>query len=276
MRETAGSSLQSQVDGVPWYHTMDLPGGVVTPGEYDHRRVVKRLPLPRSLLGMRCLDVGTHDGFWAFEMERRAAAEVVAIDVQYAEDIDWPEPRPPIDDDLRAFLVRRKRAFTVAKEALGSSVERRYLSVYELEPDVVGEFDFVFLGTLLHHLRDPMGALMAIRRVTRGQLLLVGTFAVWTTLALPKTPVTTIMDVPSAPFWELPNISGMSQQLRRSGWTVLRRSNIHIQRYGDGFVKQPLTIRPVSTLARRALLAYGAPHVALLAEPVEREAAAGR
>ncbi|MHB1534377.1 MAG: class I SAM-dependent methyltransferase [Acidimicrobiales bacterium] len=263
-------ALQSEVDQLPWYHTIALPGGVVTRGEYDHRGLAARLPLPQSMAGMRCLDIGTHDGYWAFEMERRGASEVIAIDVQYAEDLDWPEPRPPIDDDLRAFLVQRKQAFVVARDALGSKVERRYLSVYNLSPEVVGEFDFVFLGTLLHHLRDPMGALMAIRRVTRGRFLLVGTFSVSTTLVFPKMPLTTIMDVPGAPFWELPNVSGMSQQLRRSGWTILERSTLHLQRYGEGFTRPRLSVRPVRTLARRTLLRYGAPHIAILAEPAGR------
>lgn len=34
---------------------------------------MSKLPLPDSLDGMRCLDVGTQNGFWAFELERRAA-----------------------------------------------------------------------------------------------------------------------------------------------------------------------------------------------------------
>src|SRR3546814_5901121 len=72
-------SIRSQVDRLPWYHTIDLGNGVVTPGEYDHRPAVRHVPLPDRLDGLRCLDVGTHDGFWAFEMERRGAAEVVEI-----------------------------------------------------------------------------------------------------------------------------------------------------------------------------------------------------
>jgi hypothetical protein len=35
---------------------------------------VERLPWPSSLAGMRCLDIGTMDDFWAFELERRGAA----------------------------------------------------------------------------------------------------------------------------------------------------------------------------------------------------------
>ena len=63
-----------------WYHTIDLAPGVVTPGWFDLRPVVERMPWP-SVAGKRCLDVGTYDGFLAFEMERRGAAEVVAVDL---------------------------------------------------------------------------------------------------------------------------------------------------------------------------------------------------
>ncbi|MEY2406996.1 MAG: tRNA (mo5U34)-methyltransferase, partial [Acidimicrobiaceae bacterium] len=103
-----------------WYHTIELPGGVVTPGEYDLRSVVDKVGLPARLDGTRCLDVGTHDGFWAFEMERRGAREVVALDVADPAELDWPEPRPELTDDVLSFLLARKRAFGFAAQALGS------------------------------------------------------------------------------------------------------------------------------------------------------------
>src|SRR5437016_1983956 len=46
--------------------------------------------------GMRALDVGTWDGFWAFEMERRGA-DVLALDLDDPQDLDWPpRRRPPV------------------------------------------------------------------------------------------------------------------------------------------------------------------------------------
>ena len=48
-----------------WYHTIELAPGVVTAGMFDHRSAVDRYLLPESLTGLRCLDVGTMDGFWA-------------------------------------------------------------------------------------------------------------------------------------------------------------------------------------------------------------------
>jgi 2-polyprenyl-3-methyl-5-hydroxy-6-metoxy-1,4-benzoquinol methylase len=78
---TQVADLAAEVARARWYHGMELPGGIVTPGDYDLPDTARRIPLPASLAGKRCLDVGTRDGFWAFEMERRGAAEVVGIDV---------------------------------------------------------------------------------------------------------------------------------------------------------------------------------------------------
>src|SRR5204862_1242817 len=44
-----------------WYHTIDLPGGVTTPGYYDHRTLVPHYGLPDRLNGKRVLDVGAWD-----------------------------------------------------------------------------------------------------------------------------------------------------------------------------------------------------------------------
>src|ERR687885_775685 len=84
------SDLQAEVERYPWYHTLELGDGVVTKGMFDHRPVLDRYPLPADLSGMRCLDVATMDGFWAFEMEKRGAASVTAIDLDRPDELDWP------------------------------------------------------------------------------------------------------------------------------------------------------------------------------------------
>src|SRR3954454_5758740 len=89
-----------------WYHTIELEPGVVTPGYFDTRQAARVVPMAASLAGLRCLDVGTYDGFWAFEMERRGAAEVVAIDVLEPDRWDWPGD---IDPAVRDELRERKR-----------------------------------------------------------------------------------------------------------------------------------------------------------------------
>src|SRR5688500_549283 len=77
-----------------WYHTLELAPGVVTDGLFDMRPYVDRFELPERMDGMRALDVGTFDGFWAFEMEARGA-HVVALDLDSEADIDYPPRRRP-------------------------------------------------------------------------------------------------------------------------------------------------------------------------------------
>jgi tRNA (mo5U34)-methyltransferase len=267
--QSANKKELAERTSVAWYHTMEFPDGWVTPGEYDHRSVVPLMPLPDRLDGLRCLDIGTHDGFWAFEMERRGAADVVAIDIALPDDIDWPEPRPRIDDDVREFVRQRKQAFSIAREALGSRVEHRNLSVYELQPGIVGSFDVAFLGTLLHHLRDPIGALQAVRRVVSGQLIVVAVFSPWKSALFPFTPLTEILEFGSSPFWEMPNAAGLRRQMEMGGWTIERWGRPHLQPYGKGWSQSPISVGGGGwrTLPRQLLLRKGAPHLSVAAHP---------
>ena len=89
-----------------WYHTIDLPGLGPTPGYFDTRGAP--VPLPERLDGLRCLDVGTYDGYWAFEMERRGAASVTALDLEDPEQLDWPASlRPDHDKSMDATKAKR-------------------------------------------------------------------------------------------------------------------------------------------------------------------------
>jgi tRNA (mo5U34)-methyltransferase len=160
-----------------WYHVLELPGGVVTPG-YADVRPVAATALPADLAGRRCLDVGTFDGFWAFAMEQRGASEVVALDL----------PDPAQTDMIPATRARYERGelgelawgegFRIAHRALGSGVRRVEGSVYALSPGLVGgPADFVLCGTILQHLRDPVAGLERIRETLApgGEVVVVET-----------------------------------------------------------------------------------------------------
>jgi tRNA (mo5U34)-methyltransferase len=166
---------------------------------------------------MRCLDVATSDGFWAFEMERRGAAEVVAIDVD-PERLDWPGnasgPRTGIAGGSEP------RAFDVAHEALRSAVQRRELSVYELDPELLGQFDFVFMGSVLCHLRDPVAALTAISGVLRGELLSVDAISAPLTLLHPRQALATF-EAPGWPLWWVPNLAAYREMFDAANLDIL-------------------------------------------------------
>ncbi len=158
-------AIIEKVRGYEWYHTIDLGHGVVTPGYVDHRNQAHYYGLPEDMSGMRVLDVATFDGFWAFEFERRGA-EVVAIDLASLPDTDIPRNWR---DEFEKQLPKepKGRGFEIAKEILGSNVQKEICSVYDVSPERLGMFDMVFCSDLLIHLRAPLAAMEAIWTVTK-------------------------------------------------------------------------------------------------------------
>jgi tRNA (mo5U34)-methyltransferase len=136
---------------------------------FDHRAHVDKYLIPKDLSGLRCLDVGTMDGFWAFEMERRGAAEVVALDLDDPNRLDWPASLREVTE--KSLDETKEQRFNLVKEALGSKVTRELRSVYEIDSDL-GAFDLIFSGDLLVHLKDPVTAIECIHRVCRGSAII--------------------------------------------------------------------------------------------------------
>lgn len=164
-RDVATAALRERFEAIDWYHTQELAPGLTTPGMFDLRPYVDRYGLPADLSGRRVLDVGTFEGFWAFELERRGA-DVVALDVDRIQQLDWPPRLRPAED------ARRGEGFALAKRALRSSVERIGCSIYEATPERLGgRFDLVFCGSVLIHLRDPMLALERMAGLCAGDLV---------------------------------------------------------------------------------------------------------
>ena len=165
-------ALQAQVDALTWYHTIDVVPGVTTPGWFDLRHALDDLPFP-DCTGKRCLDIGTWDGFYAYEMERRGAAEVVALDLPDLADLDYPPEvlADPDFDPSHTSLQARNAGFHLLHDMLDSKVQLVHGSIYDLDPEVHGTFDVVIIGSLLVHLRDPVRALAAAHSVTSGELM---------------------------------------------------------------------------------------------------------
>ncbi|MBL8702111.1 MAG: methyltransferase domain-containing protein [Alphaproteobacteria bacterium] len=169
--DAATAALQARVAAQGWYHSIDLGNGVVTPGEFDHRHHLQRYRIPERLDGKRVLDIGTFDGFWAFEFERRGASQVVALDLDTFGDLDLP-PRARDKIPAEELAAKLGRGFVIAHAALGSRVERRIGSVYTMAAEQWGTYDLTHIGNVLVHLRDPAHALARMRGVTRGTAII--------------------------------------------------------------------------------------------------------
>jgi tRNA (mo5U34)-methyltransferase len=225
--QTSGAE---RVEAYPfWYHTIDLPGGVTTPGEWDLRESAERIPWP-NVRGLRCLDVGTFDGWWAFELERRGAASVVATDVADPDQLDWPyDVRPGIGDNgweakFAGTEFRHGGGFTIAADLLGSRAEWRALNIYDLDPDEVGRFDVVTCGSLLLHLRDPIRALEAVRSVCDGVFLSAEIIDPWLTVVHRRKPVAQLKGLGTTCQWWLANAAAHDRMLHAAGFEIIERS----------------------------------------------------
>jgi tRNA (mo5U34)-methyltransferase len=223
-----------------WYQTIEVAPGVETPGWFDLRPIVHRLPWP-DVRGKRCLDAGTYDGFFAFELERRGAAEVVAIDLPDMMSADWPvDARPGVagaDAQLADRGPERGVGFGLVAELTGSRAEWRPLSVYDLSPAEVGTFDVVVLGSLLLHLRDPVRALEAIRSVCDGFLLSSEQIDPWETVLHPRKPAFRFDGSGPDLQWFVPNAAGHERLLWAAGFEVEAASRPYVERLNP--VHQP-------------------------------------
>jgi tRNA (mo5U34)-methyltransferase len=261
--------LREEVAKTTWYHTIELPGGVRTPGLYDTVDTLRHVPLPQSLAGKRCLDVATNNGFWAFEMERRGADEVVAMDVggQW-EKIDWPAG---VGEAFRGRDIDASGSgFEIAHDALDSKVQYKALSVYELSPEEVGEFDFVFLGALLLHLRDPVKALTAIRSVTGGTLFVNEAVSIPLSMLRPRTPTVRLIGM-GGPNWWVPNLAALKRMLMAAGFEVQKVGRPYGQKWGEGAesaaTQTPDRIKVRGLTRKLGRRFIGIPHIWLTAVP---------
>jgi tRNA (mo5U34)-methyltransferase len=142
--------VRARIAGVPhWYHPIEVRPGIVTPGANGAPSVLALLDLPADCSGLRALDLGTRDGFFAFELERRGA-EVVAVD----------------------YMPSTDSGFAVASALLGSRVTYLQRNLYQLTASELGTFDLVLFLGLLYHLPDPLGALRIVRSLTRQRMYL--------------------------------------------------------------------------------------------------------
>jgi tRNA (mo5U34)-methyltransferase len=264
------AALRREVESHPlWYHTMELAPGLVTPGWFDLRPIVDAMPWP-DVSGKRCLDVGTYDGFLAFELERRGAAQVVATDIGDPSDWDWP-------------LIKRERGvqavtseagdktgigFDIASRALDSSVDRLEASVYDLDRKETGGFDVVVCGSLLLHLRDPVRALEAIRGVCDGAFLSAETVSLPLTLLHRRKPAAELKGDRNCQWW-IPNVAGHRRMLETAGFRIDRDPRLYAIPFGPG---HPASAHPLRRARRHTLTKLvagrvGVPHHAALATP---------
>jgi tRNA (mo5U34)-methyltransferase len=151
--------LVARAEGRTWFHTFTFDGGVRIEGYDPTGRKANLFGLPPSLEGKRVLDVGTYDGYFAFEAARRGADDVLATD-RFA----WTWPGSDA-----------KGNFEIIRDFTGLPVRDLTIAVEDITPDAVGGvYDVVLFYGVLYHAADPLRYLQAIRHVT-GEYALIET-----------------------------------------------------------------------------------------------------
>ena len=150
-------ALKAEVEQIQWWHPIDLGGGLVTPGADVHIRArLAEIRMPENLVGRSVLDIGAWDGFFSFEAERRGASRVLATDSFCWDGGGWGS----------------KKGFDLARRALNSRVEDRWIQVVDLSPETVGVFDVVLFLGVLYHMKHPLLSLERVASVTGEHLIL--------------------------------------------------------------------------------------------------------
>lgn len=180
-----------------WYHTVELPYDLITPGLFDFRSSLPCFHFPEDMRGLHVLDVGSATGFFTFEFEKRGA-RVVCIELPSLDTLDrfpgqtlenttgkikgmiapqsmgtWGDKvRRYTADELHHYLLRAP--FELCHTLLHSKVERSFASVVELSHVDLGvsKFDLVFMGDVLLHTLNPVETLAAVAPLCRGALVL--------------------------------------------------------------------------------------------------------
>src|SRR5437762_3669982 len=143
----------------PWFHRIDLGGGLYTKTEsvmgepVDHPAkpwATIGKCLPQDLSGKAVLDVGCNAGFYASEANRRGAQSLLGVDAQR----------------------QHVRQAVFVRKVLGLDIAYRRMNVYELTRRRIGEFDITLALGLVYHLKHLVLALENLYEVTRDLLVI--------------------------------------------------------------------------------------------------------
>jgi tRNA (mo5U34)-methyltransferase len=267
------AALRRRLSELSFYHSIDVTPTVSTDGWWDLRHALPNIPFP-EVRGKRCLDIGTWDGFYAFELERRGATDVVALDVPDLNQLDYP-PEVKADasfDATRSPGQSRNAGFHLLHELFDSAVIFRPGNVYDLDPADIGTFDVVVMGSLLLHLRDPVGALDMIRRIISpgGALLSIDYVHASTHLLGRRKALFELRGEGSDFQWWLASDAGYRQLLKVGGFSIERASPMFQLRPGTPHPEAGLRSKArwaVRTALTRDSTPGGHLHRAYLARP---------
>jgi tRNA (mo5U34)-methyltransferase len=199
-------NMRDQIPTLPWFHQIDLGGGVVTPGKIPQRVLKAQADVyfKDGVAGKTVLDIGCWDGFNSFEAKRRGATRVLATD-HYA----W-SPQ----------CWGSRQSFETARAALELDVEAMDIELNDISPERVGTFDVVLFLGVFYHLRHPFLGLEKAASVCSGTIIVETHLDAWFSFrpAMVFYPTTELRGDGSN--WWGPNKACVLAMLRDLGFTA--------------------------------------------------------
>jgi tRNA (mo5U34)-methyltransferase len=139
------------LDQFYWHLGWEIFPGVRTPGRSPVELLLENAGVPKDCAGLRIADIGAWNGCVAFECERRGASEVVAISLE--------DPQATGFNFLKEILQTQRTRYELG-------------TIYNLDPERIGQFDVVICFGVIYHLRYPILGIDNLRRIAKGRLYL--------------------------------------------------------------------------------------------------------
>jgi tRNA (mo5U34)-methyltransferase len=144
--------------GSYWHHSIRLFPDLVTKGAKTVATLEKERAAIIGLLAMQgrsVLDIGTWNGYFAFEAKRAGAARVIGAD-----SFCWDHP-----------AYRGRETFDLGRECLGLDIEAVHIDPVDLPGDLKPADIVLFLG-VFYHLIDPIAVLQQVAALARDVLVI--------------------------------------------------------------------------------------------------------
>ena len=141
-----------------WHHSIQLFPDLVTKGGKSLELLEKERAAilgPLDLSGREVLDIGSWNGYFAFEAKRAGAARVIASD-----SLCWHLP-----------VFRGRETFDLARECLDLNIETKVIDPTELPGDLAPVDVVLFLG-VFYHMHDPIAVLKSAAALARDVLVI--------------------------------------------------------------------------------------------------------
>ena len=152
-------TVADRVAALRWFHSIDLGGGIVAPGQGAHRATLEEqaaIYFRGSVArGASVLDIGCWDGFNSLEAVRRGASRVIATDHWVWHHHEWAS----------------KRTIDLVREVAAPDMEVRDIDLPWISPTTVGMFDIVLFCGVLYHLENMMAGLAFAASVAERMLI---------------------------------------------------------------------------------------------------------